>query len=757
MASHMNPDTDLSTAPKPKKQRSLLGRIFKWLLILLVVIFLLVLISPWILSMGWMKTKVEGMASEQLGVPVTIDDYSFSWFSGFDLGGLKVQNPEGFPQDHALLALAVADADVGFWNLFRGKVDVTGNVKGMNLHLDQLADGQTNVQALMANLSKGKTKDSPEPDEPAPEDESSESSIDQLDRVRLDFNVEDAVITLSQNGTVAERIEDLDVQIDKEFDTLDLKLVLNAVLADLSGGNSPGMIDLTADVDASMERPAKVHLVAKSLDLSKYRPLVASFVGGPSAISAFAGVINGTIDADVQGAKQVQMTGELVVEGPHFSGELFQGMNIQAPRWTIQPGLNVKMPEGKGLPTMDASGLRVDLGFATMTGLGGESLTAMLAGKPGIGASYTVDLGKVIAFGGPIPADLAGAQGRVEGTLALPIDAEAGFDMDALMTSIASQADVVLDKIGYAGFELAGLNSKIEMGEGKFSLNTAEGATLNQGPFGLNISANLANMDTVPVSLGMKWDGGKVNGAAADVLKYAIPLLAGFDESIGTEFSSLINFDVQLDGPAMPGGQDILPWLNQWTGKGNVGLEDGTLVPAAAFGQLLNVASFANPQGMASSANAGGQSKGLSFESLATAFSISEGSVSSNLMKLSSKGADINLSGSTGLDGSLDWTMDLRDLFKGHRDGERLIASLGDDMLGPKLGGTLLAPQLALPDLTSALKQAGLNALENAAGDAIKNGLDKVVPKEAKDILKQIPGLGGLPGFGGTKKKDGED
>ena len=53
----------------------------------------LVLLAPTILSMGALRSYVEGQLSERLRGDATVEDVSFGWLTGLEVQGLRVENP----------------------------------------------------------------------------------------------------------------------------------------------------------------------------------------------------------------------------------------------------------------------------------------------------------------------------------------------------------------------------------------------------------------------------------------------------------------------------------------------------------------------------------------------------------------------------------------------------------------------------------------------------------------------------------------
>ena len=103
------------------------------------------------------------------------------------------------------------------------------------------------------------------------------------------------------------------------------------------------------------------------------------------------------------------------------------------------------------------------------------------------------------------------------------------------------------------------------------------------------------------------------------------------------------------------------------------------------------------------------------------------------------------LVGRTGVDGSLDYVIDVRDWLRGHRDGERLLGFLGDEPLGATLGGTVDDPSLGLPSLEELLRRAAGRAIQEQGVDAIRRALGG---SEFEGVVDEVLGpiLGGEGG-----------
>src|SRR5690606_38144382 len=113
-------------------------------------------------------------------------------------------------------------------------------------------------------------------------------------------------------------------------------------------------------------------------------------------------------------------------------------------------------------------------------------------------------------------------------------------------------------------------------------------------------------------------------------------------------------------------------------------------------------------------------------------FQLRDGFVETGLMKLAARGSEFGITGRTGLDGTLDHTIDVRALLAGHADGAKILEYLGDTEVAVKLTGSLDAPRLAMPDLQQIGQEALRSTLEGEARERIE--------KEAGQLLERILG-----------------
>ncbi|MEC7724667.1 MAG: hypothetical protein VYD05_04055, partial [Planctomycetota bacterium] len=183
-----------------------------------------------------------------------------------------------------------------------------------------------------------------------------------------------------------------------------------------------------------------------------------------------------------------------------------------------------------------------------------------------------------------------------------------------------------------------------------------------------------------------------------------------------------VDLELRVAGPAQRGDlQTWLEWADAWSGEGSLRLNETTFSPARSLAGLLQ------PLGTWSAELAPiAQGGKLKIDALSAPFSLTRGALSTAGATWRASGKEIGLVGSVGLDGVIDYALDLAPLLRGHRDGERVLAAFDSALPGATLSGTVDDPQLGLPKLgdvaTKALKDKGRELLEGG----IQKGLDRL-------------------------------
>jgi hypothetical protein len=262
----------------------------------------------------------------------------------------------------------------------------------------------------------------------------------------------------------------------------------------------------------------------------------------------------------------------------------------------------------------------------------------------------------------------------------------------------------------YLANQLRDLRIDFHTEEGALRAVVPEGCQLNGGALTFDSVVHLGANEQRPSTLRLGWQNGKAGGSLTPLLRYAVPLLAGLDantveEYAGIDYSSLITLTLDLAGPlTKPADQEWNQQLGKWSGNGGLRLGAGAFTAAPPVAKLFEAL--------------GGKGR-VQFDDLATQFRIADGSVHNDRIVMKTGNSAIYLSGKTRLDGKLDYQVDLSELFKGHRDGQKLLelangkvaASLVGSVSSPNvdLGGTL---EGALKSLTNELLKDPSKALD---------------------------------------------
>ena len=666
------------------------------ILILSSVLVLLILLAPTILSQGFLQSKAEAAVRDSLRGEVRIGDVTFSWFSGLTIRDLRVDNPPGFPSDRPAVVMKDLKADVSLLSLLFGNPRAAAEIVGLELNVEQSADGTTNLQQLLhvSPSSGGK------PEEPTGEPRI-ETPPEGPDSLAFDLHLRDCKLTIRREGQVLEELTDFQCNARKSAHSVD-------VLVDARGTLRAGDFDVNVVIDPTAGT-ADARLLTRGLDLGSWQPLVDSFA--PGRITALAGRVDGEITARVQEGDRVELGGELIVDAPRLAGPIIQDMDLRAARWTLKPALTL---DGAA-EQVDTSAFAIDLEWLRIAGRPAQ--------KAGTAAfSYELDLARLAEFGGPMPAELKGTGSMLTGELHLPTT-ELPTDAAGWTRTIAADASLRVPALDLAGFALRDVSLDATMTDGALAVHTTPTTLLDGGPLVLQADVTMTDLDRMPAKASLRWQGGQMTGGATQALRYVVPLFAGLDAEIA-QIAGKVDLDLAFEGPATKrADQPWLTWLDEWRGSGDVALSDTSFAPSQQLQGLLA------PLGpLSAGAVPIAQDGRLRLDAFRAPFSFEHGVVRAKATEWLAAGQKIGLNGEVGFDGRVNYELDLSSLLAGHRDGEKVLKAVGGKLPTASLGGTLDAPSLALPKL------------ENIA--------TKLLEQEGRGLLQK--GLEGL--FGGKKK-----
>ena len=685
----------MTASPSPARPRRRWRRL---LLLLFVVLAVAVLLLPYALALPFVRGVAADRLSAQLGVPCRIEALSWSWSQGVVFAGLEIDNPPGFTTERPCLRVRSLTADP-----LRGlslRPDV--HVAGFELFVEQRADGRTNVQAIGRGTEAGDAPEAPEPSpapEPAPAPPPDRDPMSSLPA--FDLAVQEGRIEIRRDGRLLETATAVTCRVGRAPGADRTEIT---AAADLTAGRTS--LALTHGDDGNTH----AELQTDGLDLAQWAPLVAALA--PDRVTTLAGKAVGALTADVRDGAIV-LGGDLTVQAPRLGGPALRGMTLGGERWTLRPNVTL----GRGADTVDASALAIDLGWFTLRG------APPPADAPHtFAARCTLDVAALAAFGGPMPTWLEGTGASLDGELRVPTR-DLPTDAEGWTQAIAATLRLSVPRLDVAGFAFTDLVANGTLRDGAFALATADGARLDGGALVLSTEVDLRTLATLPLSAQLAWRGGRLHGGTTQVLRYAVPLLAGVPAT-GAALTGLCDVELQLTGPALrQGEQGWIAWLDAWRGSGSVGLREAAVQPTAALQPLLQ------PLGALTPGTSLGDGGRLAIDSFTAPFSFAEGAVRTTASEWLAKGKRLGLSGSVGFDGALAYDIDLSALLQGHRDGERALQALDGRLPPARIAGTLDAPKLALPDLTDVLRRVLEGAAEQRGKDVLQRALDELLKK----------------------------
>lgn len=698
--------------PKPRRRR---GRWWRWLLIAAALVVALIVALPYTVALAPVRTFVARRVGENLRGACTIERLSWSWSTGLDVAGLEVRNPPGFPSERPALRMRRMTADVAFGSLLSGPYALTATVDGLELFVEQRADGTTNLQELGGRDTPPPERQPPQPPAPAepPEPRSPRTDTGSQTPVRFDLAVRGGLVEIRREGALLEALRDLTVDVHG--------VAPETVVASAKARLLAGDVELRAN-GTPTTGAADFGLECRGLDLAALEPLVATFA--PGQVTALAGRVEGTVTGRANGEQRVELGGMLRISDWRLAGPIVRDMDLRSAEVIVGPKLVVD----HDAVAAEGAALRTD--WMHFTGVACERPDTLRF-------EYMVDVEALARFGGPMPAVLRDGPASVTGTLDLPAR-DLPKDAAGWTKAIVLSADLIAGKHEIAGFTLDSVAAKAELRDGICKLVAAPPSQLDGGPVRADVQIDLTDFARMPMTATLAWQAGKLTGGATQALRYAVPLFAGLDAA-AAGVTGECDLQMTLSGPAWKAeGQSWLAWLDQWSGNGSLGLENAGFAPAQQLQGLLAplgpTSQALAPLGLATEGLALGDEGRLAIDSFTAPFAFAQGVVRTTASEWLAKGQRIGLSGAVGFDGALDYALDLTALLKGRKDGERVLQALSGKLPPAKLVGTLDAPRLGLPELGDVAKKLLEGELKQKAEDLLK--------KQAEDLLKK--GLEGL-------------
>jgi uncharacterized protein involved in outer membrane biogenesis len=264
--------------------------------------------------------------------------------------------------------------------------------------------------------------------------------------------------------------------------------------------------------------------------------------------------------------------------------------------------------------------------------------------------------------------------------------------------------------------EMEGIDGEVTWNSGKLDLDMT--FELNGGDVKMKANADLSETPS-PFKVSELVVDDAALAANVPSLGYFLPLLGDKPQTL----TGTLGFELRDFGGS---GLDLESLRRDVSGKGNVKLEGGTVMSGVLV-QMLNAIKAIGAGDMSALNLGDGDSQGLEVKLMSSDFALEGGRIKTENMKLEGTGVDISLSGSTGLDGTVDYTINagLGDLIE---KNENLKKYLGEDGTLPMtLKGALDSPKVSV-DAEGALRGAADRLLEEKLGDKVPGGLKGILP-----------------------------
>ncbi|HEX6812182.1 MAG TPA: AsmA-like C-terminal region-containing protein [Planctomycetota bacterium] len=679
---------------------------------MLVAFFGLLLAAPHAVAIDAVREEIETELRAELGIPCRIGQLGFSWFTGLAVQGFEIGNPPEFSQARPFLRCKRAALDVSLLPLLDGRFALDGLVDGLEIHVERLADGTTNLESLFG-VQAGSDGWPGVPPTVGGRD---------LNGVSVHLQVRESALQLRHEGELVEALSGVTCSVNKAFDSQRVAVEVETRLVPIASSDRLGKLGLRAEADV-LTGIFDARLSAADLDLQRYGPLLGALCPGQADV--LAGIASGVLTVRRRSNEQFTIDGDLSVLGPRLCGDLVAGMDLQSRRWRLAPVLQLRRAGG-ALHVADAERLAIDLGWLRVSGLPKATTLPMRSDNGPVRFAYELDVDALAALGGPVPDWLDADGGKVRGEVGVP-RAFGTSTLDGLLSQCTATMHATANSIAVAGFELTAFEGTGSLRDRQFRFDTKNGTLLDRGAVALGLQVDLRG-ERLPSVFTLRWNGGQLRPAGVEVMRYLVPMFAGLDTDVAT-LSGQCDLDLALRGPACArADQNWLELLDEWAGNGSVTVRNGTVSPASELSGLLS------PLGSLAPADVQlGDAATLSIDRFEAPFRFERGAISTRAAKWQRKGKEIGIAGRTRLDGQLDLAFDLSALLRGHRDGERVLSAAGGSLPVARLMGTVQSPSLALPSATALLQEVLQTGPKQAGSDTLQRELDKML-----EIFKRI-------------------
>lgn len=282
----------------------------KILLIILGVVVLVVLLAPTLLSTGPVRVFILGKANAAMPGALTIDGWSFGWFSGQNITGLGYSDDEG---------RRVATVDKV--TLSKGLLKLVLGPKNIGAITIQKPRVYAHLPAPSEEPAVGEPKKAAPPARPSKPTAPKEEVSFGLPDVRVELSVEDGSIFSVPPGQEPERVIE-NLKVVANVDGTKKPVKADVEFLTVGGGRFKTILNIEPPTDGPIE-PERLEvdsaLSIEQLDLGELSSLAASVPGMP----AVSGTVNGTMILKGTLSDGLKLNGEIHAAAVEFSGGPF--------------------------------------------------------------------------------------------------------------------------------------------------------------------------------------------------------------------------------------------------------------------------------------------------------------------------------------------------------------------------------------------------------------------------------------------------
>ncbi len=705
-----------------RRKRTFFGLLFRLLAVLFVLIVVIVLSTPLVVSSGLGKVFFKSKTGERISVPVELESFSMNWKGGVALEGLRIDQPEGFGAG-PLLQVDSIFADIGILKLLSGIFKLTVRVKGVKLNVVRDKDGKLNLQEIVARekrisrkgkAGKGPGKAAGEEEGPPP--------------LHVDFVIEDCRINLKdmqkgQSGRV-------DVLVSasnrKPGDPMNIRAMLslftpkNTVIGKIEVKGNLSLDGNHVDISAD----------TRNMDISAFNPLLPALKG----IDTISGILD--MKVGVKGSKdKAKADGKIVISDLGIGGDALGPVPLKLKKIEVVPGVGISLENG----LLDVAGFSVKSDFFEIKGIPGAKAKEILEKDAAVGFSVEIFPGRAEAASRFLPQG-AVLSGRLGITAALePKDTKTiaflveGKDLgyadnkmyaekldlrgkgvvrlEDVLNSSSCEMDLKGLSFKAEGNELKDIDARLSVDKGVGEVEI-RGIRINGGKGKGRLSLGLAEKERV-LKAEFDLQSALLNPSISPVLAYVLPFAISRHDAM---LSGKASLSITLEGKLPQGKPDVIEMLGACSGKGDLRISDLSFRGAPELEKLL--AMF--------------REKGAYLmKNLSTSFDLKGKRIFHKGIKIKHKGKTITVTGSTGLDGTIDYAFDLSEVLKDYKKGRKLLSFLGSENLPVRLKGTVSSPK---PEI----KALDLKKLLLDEKSPVKKKLEEKLHKKLDDLWKKV-------------------